>query len=405
MTSKLSERFSNPEAIDPARLSTFATSSDIALLDHLQQQQQQPVNSDHTAMFLDSFHKCFPGGSSIQNLGTTSLHIIQQPKPAKQRGRYIEVKDIRKLCNLGELDAVVMVLVPNCPPPPLAISSLAYSSTPSSSSESMSPPDTAMDTSSLDTPSLDSNDSSDSLCGGSAMAADTDGSFEYFENIQIVSQTTNMPQVYISQPCLPQSATAFEQAVSSRGNCPTGDDGMNHLFEDLDHDDYGDETDDLTGDAGMFRRFQRRRKRISRSQGTHDSSEGDDDQQGGGGGDNNNKTTTPRRDRKWFRPLVEDGKIQFEIWVAAFLKAPVSADFMGEDEEDVDGTGKGAMTAAQKREYSLWVQRVTELLETRCVQAYVQWEVSRGGRIGIDYREMMRMQEEDKKSSRRRVIR
>ncbi|KAG0091838.1 hypothetical protein BGZ93_011275 [Podila epicladia] len=390
MTSKLSERFSNPEAIDPARLSTFTTSSDITLLDHLQ--QQQPVSSDHTAMFLDSFHKCFPGGSSIQNLGTTSLHIIQQPKPAKQRGRYIEVKDIRKLCNLGELDAVVMVLVPNCPPPPLTTSSLACSP-PSSFSESMTPTDTAMDT-----PPLDSSDSSDSLCSG-AMTVDTDGSFEYFENIQIVSQTTNTPQVYISQPCPPQSPAAFEYAAS-RGNYSTENGGMSLLFEDHDHDDYGEETDDLTGDAGMFRRFQRRRKRISRSQGTHDSSEGDDDQ----GGDNKT-TVTLRRDRKWFRPLVEDGKIQFEIWVSAFLKAPVSADFMGEDGEDVAGTGKSAMTAAQKHEYSLWVQRVTELLETRCVQAYVQWEVSRGGRIGIDYREMMRMQEEDKKSSRRRVIR
>ncbi|KAG0030870.1 hypothetical protein BGZ81_002087 [Podila clonocystis] len=392
MTSKLSERFSNPEAIDPAHLSTFATSSDISLLDH---QQQQPVSSDHTAMFLDSFHKCFPGGSSIQDLGTTSLHIIQQPKPAKQRGRYIEVKDIRKLCNLGELDAVVMVLVSNCPPPPLASSSLAYGSPPSSSSESMSPPDTT-----LDTPSLHSGDSSDSFCGGT-MAVDTDGSFEYFENIQIVSQTTNAPQVYISQPCPPPPSTVFEQAAIC-GSGSAEDDGMNHSFEDHDHDhdDYGDETDDLTGDAGMFRRFQRRRKRMSRSQGTHDSSEGDDDQ------GENNKTTTPRRDRKWFRPLVEDGKIQFEIWVAAFLKAPVSADFMDQDTDlNGDGTGKNAMTAAQKREYSLWVQRVTELLETRCVQAYVQWEVSRGGRIGIDYREMMRMQEEDKKSSRRRVIR
>ncbi|KAF9309247.1 hypothetical protein BG003_009998 [Podila horticola] len=384
MTSKLSERFSNPEAIDPVHLSTFATSSDISLLDHLQ--QQQPVDSDHTIMFSDSFHKCFPGGLSIQNLGITSLHIIQQPKPAKQRGRYIEVKDIRKLCNLGELDAVVMVLVPNCPPPPLSISSLAYGSPPSSSSESMSPPDTTMGT-----PPLDSSDSNDSLSG--AMAVDTDGSFEYFENIQIVSQTTNTPQVYISQPCPPPSPTVFEQAAGC-GNGSTEDDGMNHSFEDLDHDDYGDETDDLTGDAGMFRRFQRRRKHISRSQGTHDSSEGDDDQGDG-------KTTTPRRDRKWFRPLVEDGKIQFEIWVAAFLKAPASAD-MG---ENVEATGQSAMTAAQKREYSLWVQQVTELLETRCVQAYVQWEVSRGGRIGIDYREMMRMQEEDKKSSRRRVIR
>ncbi|KAG0017498.1 hypothetical protein BGZ82_000730 [Podila clonocystis] len=363
MTSKLSERFSNPEAIDPAHLSTFAT-SDISLLDH---QQQQPVSSDHTAMFLDSFHKCFPGGSSIQDLGTTSLHIIQQPKPAKQRAR--------RSC------------------PPLASSSLAYDSPPSSSSETMSAPDTT-----LGTPPLHSGDSSDSFCGGT-MAVDTDGSFEYFENIQIVSQTTNAPQVYISQPCPPPPSTVFEQAAIC-GSGSAEDDGTNHSFEDHDHDDYGDETDDLTGDAGMFRRFQRRRKRMSRSQGTHDSSEGDDDQ------GENNKTTTPRRDRKWFRPLVEDGKIQFEIWVAAFLKAPVSADSMDEDTDvDGDGTGKSAMTATQKREYSLWVQRVTELLETRCVQAYVQWEVSRGGRIGIDYREMMRMQEEDKKSSRRRVIR
>ncbi|KAF8993204.1 hypothetical protein BGZ52_012532, partial [Haplosporangium bisporale] len=97
MASKLSERFSNPKAIDPTHLSEFAASSDTSVLDHL---QQQDLDSEHTAMFLDSFHKCFPGGSSVQDLGTTSLHIIQQPKPAKQRGRYIEVKDIRKLCNL-----------------------------------------------------------------------------------------------------------------------------------------------------------------------------------------------------------------------------------------------------------------------------------------------------------------
>lgn len=397
MTSRLSERFSNPEAIDPAHLSEFATSSDISVLNHL---QQQDVDPRHSALFFDSFHKCFPGGSSVQDLGTTSLHIIQQPKPAKQRGRYIEVKDIRKLCNLGELDAVVMVLVPECPPPPLPNVALAYGSHPSSSSESppstptlshsssMSPTEDAMDSF-----PVHSGNSSDSL---NPMDMDTDGSFEYFEHIQIVSQTTNTPQVYISQPCPPPPPTVFQEAT--HGGNGAENNGMNNndndAFEDFDdHDDYGDEADDLTGDAGMFRRFQRRRKRMSRSQGTQDS-EGDDDR-----GDSS--ATSPRRDRKWFRPLVQNGEVQFEIWVAAFVKAPTG----GMSKEGSQGDGEdGAMTAAQKRDYSLWVQRVTELLETRYVQAYVRWEVARG-RIGIDYREMMRMQEEDKKSSRRRVIR
>ncbi|KAF9209494.1 hypothetical protein BGZ59_010087 [Podila verticillata] len=398
MASKLSERFSNPKAIDPTHLSEFAASSDTSVLDHL---QQQDLDSEHTAMFLDSFHKCFPGGSSVQDLGTTSLHIIQQPKPAKQRGRYIEVKDIRKLCNLGELDAVVMVLVPECPPPPLPSASLVYGSPLSSSSESlpstptlshsssMSPTENAMDTSPVYEGSSDSLD---------LMDMDTDGSFEYFEHIQIVSQTTNTPQVYISQPCPPLPPAVFQEAAhggnGAENSGMNSNDNDNDAFEDFDdHDDYGDEADDLTGDAGMFRRFQRRRKRMSRLQGLQDS-EGDDVQ-----GDNS--ITPPRRDRKWFRPLVQNGEVQFEIWVAAFLKAPTG----GMSKEGGQGDGEdGAMTAAQKRDYSLWVQRVTELLETRCVQAYARCEVARG-RIGIDYREMMRMQEEDKKSFRRRVIR
>ncbi|KAF9402806.1 hypothetical protein BGZ94_004822 [Podila epigama] len=404
MTTKLSDRFSNPKAIDPSHILSFVESRDLSTA--IDAHQEYSFSQHDKSLFLDSFQKCFRDWSELlQSLGTTSLHIIQQPKPAKLRGRYIEVKDIRKLCHLGEHDAIIMVLIPNCPPPPVTAasssssdSSCSLASSPSSESLSATSTSKALDPMSGDASmTLDGHGKvKPKSTGGTTSVAHSknDELFEYYENIQILSHSTSS-QMYISQPCPPpEPSLPFHQDNYLVGSpIPVAPQEMSLFQNSSDHqedkddndddgydDDYGDETDDLRGNAGMFRRFQRRRKKSAKDLKSDDSL------------DDAAPSSRVRRERKWFRPLVEGGEIQFEIWVAAFLKAP--------HKNGLDARTNGV---SSQRDYSQWVQHVTEFLESRCVQAFIRWEVSQGGTIGINYREMMRIQDEEKRAARRRT--
>lgn len=93
----------------------------------------------------------------------------------------------------------------------------------------------------------------------------------------------------------------------------------------------------------------------------------------------------------WFRPLTKDGKVQFEIWVVAFLKPKLLADLppmpcLGDE-------------AHMQQSSSQWTERVNELLDSRELQGFVSSEVAKG-RIGIDFKKIMAAKKDGRKSTR-----
>jgi hypothetical protein len=98
---------------------------------------------------------------------------------------------------------------------------------------------------------------------------------------------------------------------------------------------------------------------------------------------------------QWFRPLVKDGEVQFEIWIIAFLKPQLIPSPLK------SATGNEAISKQQRD--SQWTEAVNELLESNVMQQFVKSEVA-DGRIGIDFKRIM-ADKKDRRKATRRVIR
>ncbi|KAF9109665.1 hypothetical protein BGX27_007357 [Mortierella sp. AM989] len=104
-----------------------------------------------------------------------------------------------------------------------------------------------------------------------------------------------------------------------------------------------------------------------------------------------------------FRPRVtEEGKIQYEIWVVAFLTEDLGETIRSDDGIEPLNSDVLVITPRQKQ-ISFWANRVSQLLGTRLMEGFVWHEVYQG-RIGIDYKQII----DEKRNSRkpgRRIIR
>lgn len=94
---------------------------------------------------------------------------------------------------------------------------------------------------------------------------------------------------------------------------------------------------------------------------------------------------------QWFRPLVKDGEVQFEIWVVAFLKPKLLAVL---PPKPCQGGGPH-----MQQSHSQWTEHVNELLDSRELQGFVRNEVA-SGRIGIDFKKIMAEKKDGRKSTR-----
>ena len=93
----------------------------------------------------------------------------------------------------------------------------------------------------------------------------------------------------------------------------------------------------------------------------------------------------------FFRPLIKDGKVQFEIWIVAFLKPQLLADL---PPQPCLGGGPHMQQSS-----SQWTERLNELLDSKELQGFVRSEVARG-RIGIDFKRIMADKKDGRKSTR-----
>ncbi|KAG0198353.1 hypothetical protein BGX28_008206 [Mortierella sp. GBA30] len=105
-----------------------------------------------------------------------------------------------------------------------------------------------------------------------------------------------------------------------------------------------------------------------------------------------------------FRPLIREGKVQFEIWVVAFLELnPLLQGNAGQAAEATtrdDLRTKDFLPKDPARQHlcSYWTTLLSGFLGCKIVQEYVREQVSKG-RIGIDFRRIL----ESRKPTRRTI--
>lgn len=162
---------------------------------------------------------------------------------------------------------------------------------------------------------------------------------------------TASPPPYSDTPSINTSAQSVPEQVDYQSDGATSD-----IYDDEDEDATGDNT--------------REGKRARHSTTTS----------------NPHQTLPP-----WFRPLTKDGKVQFEIWVVAFLKPTLlevlpPMPCLGDEPH-------------MQQSSSQWTERVNELLDSRELRGFVGSEVARG-RIGIDFKKIMAAKKDGRKSTR-----
>ncbi|KAG0278129.1 hypothetical protein BGZ97_009780 [Linnemannia gamsii] len=149
---------------------------------------------------------------------------------------------------------------------------------------------------------------------------------------------------------------------------------------DYDSDDiYDDDDDDNDEDDDNYNNNEESRggKRVRHSTTTNTNAHQDPNQ------------TLPQN----FRAQKKNGIIQYEIWIVAFFKPQLLT----------VPPALATVGGVQLEGYSHWTEILNALLDSVELQQFVRAEVS-GGRIGIDFKEIM-ARKKDKRKSTRRVVR
>ncbi|KAG0374581.1 hypothetical protein BGX24_010231 [Mortierella sp. AD032] len=434
-----------PIAIDPAHVLAYI-SSPTASIDH-----QQDLG------FLHLFQSLHPIDSTE---GPLRLYIVQQPAPAKHRRSYVEIKDLRALCGrdpatglpvtnstatLSDLKDSVLVMrrIPDdgysssgsstcggvgvgpgvgsvLTEGTLASYQSAYlsaigamGSTTLTGSATSTGSDVARtgDGSSDESSSLLDDDLSSGNVGGmvgvphSLLGADhvtywmSNNEFEYLNFCMAMghSDQSEQSETPFQSDALPSSPggsdTSVPQSVldSSIGASGYGSDGG--AFDDDDEDDTDDDGEDETREGKRPRAIRQPRRSTTKPRNNNCNGKEQREQ--------NSNHTLPQ----WFRPLVKDGEVQFEIWVVAFLKPQLLPTLPPKPTTNAaaTGAGVGAGNQQQQQHDSQWTEAVNELLDSLVLQQFVRGEVA-DGRIGIDFKRIM-ADKKDRRKSTRRVIR
>ncbi|KAG0265237.1 hypothetical protein BGZ95_003392 [Linnemannia exigua] len=435
-----------PIAVDPAHVLAYLSSL-TASSDPLQ----------HSG-FLHLFQSLHPATSTE---GPLRLYIVQQPAPAKHRRSYVEIKDLRALCGrdpatglpvtsstatLSDLKDSVLVMrrIPedgysssgssSCGGgvsfgPGVgsvltegtlasyqseylsAIGAMGMTTITGSATSTGSDVARAGDGSSDDSSSLLDDDLSSGNVGGMAgipqslLGADhvtywmSNNEFEYLNFCMAMghsdqsdqSETPFLSDAFPSSPggsdiSVPQSG--LDSSISGGGY---GSDGG--AFDDADEDDTDDDGEGETREGKRPRAIRQPRRCTTKPR---NSNSGSNERQ-----EQNSNHTLPQ----WFRPLVKDGEVQFEIWVVAFLKPQLLPILPPKPTTNAAVTGAGAGTGNQQQQQhdSQWTEAVNELLDSAVLQQFVRGEVA-DGRIGIDFKRIM-ADKKDRRKSTRRVIR
>ncbi|KAG9061786.1 hypothetical protein KI688_006937 [Linnemannia hyalina] len=368
-----------PKAIDPALLLAYLSS-------------KHPQDSQ----FLQIFHSLHPAISTANsNEYPLRLYIVQQPAPAKHRRSYVEIKDLRALCGrdpatdlavsvsdaagaaapggeegaaMSDLKDSVLVMRRILEAPVLTAETLAClpgsdGSTAGSGSDSM-----RGDGSSNAGDDTSSSLADDDMAGGNGCSG---GGMElskmFLDADHVASWMSNSASAYIdmcmsmgisdgsdSAPPPPSSTNTPAQLVPEQVDYQS-DGAAGDIYDDEDEDPTNDDT--------------REGKRARHSTNTI----------------NPHQALPP-----FFRPLIKDGKVQFEIWVVAFLKPQLLADL---PPKPCIGGGPHMQSSSQ------WTERVNELLDSTELQRFVTSEVA-GGRIGVDFKKIMAEKKDGRKSTR-----
>ncbi|KAF9556264.1 hypothetical protein EC968_008367 [Mortierella alpina] len=264
------------------------------------------------------------------------FYIVQQPIPVKHRRSYIEVKDVKALCSDSshpDQDTVMVIqVVPGCVDSAPLKLSLASSENSGSNSD---PSDGGNSDTSVDLHGTYSQER------GSALRSIGD---------EQVASWLDTNSIYMNK-CLEAQAQVAEQNQT---------------------DIHADSEDDDSSDSEHSGQGQSKRTRRDANH------------------------TLP----DWFRPLVRNGEVQFEIWVVAFASLHSLAGDSGRAATAVEVNGDTTVTTPgptlRQARHSDWVNRTSQLLESKIMHRFVREQVA-VGRIGIDFRRILEEQKESRK--------
>ncbi|KAF9136780.1 hypothetical protein BGX30_010862 [Mortierella sp. GBA39] len=374
-----------PEAISPARILDYLTST--------------TSNYPQDSQFLQIFHSLHPAISTANsNEYPLRLYIVQQPAPAKHRRSYVEIKDLRALCGrdpatdlavsvsdaacaatpgggegtaMSDLKDSVLVMRRILEAPVLTAETLAClpgsdGSTSGSGSDSMRGDGSS--NASDDTSSSLADDDMASGNGGSGGRMELSKMFLGADHV--ASWMSNNASAYIDM-CMSMGISDHSDGSDSASPPPSSTNApAQSVPEQVDYrsdgaagDIYDDEDEDATNDDTREGKRARHSATIT----------------------NPHQALPP-----FFRPLIKDGKVQFEIWVVAFLKPQLLADL---PPKPCPGGGPHMQSSSQ------WTERVNELLDSTELQRFVTSEVA-GGRIGVDFKKIMAEKKDGRKSTR-----
>ncbi|CAO3574545.1 unnamed protein product [Mortierella alpina] len=326
---------SPPVAVNPADILSFA--------DSLQTTKDRET-------FTQLYHSVHPNGSPAPR-----FYIVQQPIPMKHRRSYIEVKDLKALCSdsshpdLDTKDTVmVMHRVPDCvDSEPLRISSTSASDRSGSSSDLS---DGGNSGTSLDRHGTYSQERGSALrsIGDEQVAAWLDTSSTYMNK------------------CLSMSPGEQTQAAEQ---------DQTDVYADSDDDENSGSEHSGQGQSKRTRKIRKLRTSLDSNR------------------------TLP----EWFRPLVRNGEVQFEIWVVAFVNLHALEVGSGKTVAGVVVDGDTTVTTLgptlRQAQHSDWVDRTSDLLESKIMHCFVREQVA-VGRIGIDFRRILEEEKESRKPRR-----
>ncbi|GJJ78390.1 hypothetical protein EMPS_10749 [Entomortierella parvispora] len=418
---------SSPECIDPEDIAAFASTCASAV-------PEEPC-------FQELLSTLFTPSNTASFSPSVRMYIVRQPVPAKHRRSYVEVKDLRNLCGRSNpsltsendlKDAVIVMKKISCSdhqdrspalsvPPSKAPLCDTGSASPSNSSNSDWSPA--------------GGETGSAGCGYSSWTDDsTDGSGE----------SAVKPGVILSSGALGIPMEIFEP-TPFRFDLHNPDPAACSDDEEGDEDDEMDDDSQDEADGNMHPRNStsasndtvkpsRKLRRLRSNPRDIASRNGHSAEETPSGPYKCHPATLSSR----FRPLVQDGKVQFEVWVVAFLKIPSSASRDGGSEVIkqvlIDPQQHGTSTAPleerpvlvnlphttppvtaaesttvitiinqpseRQRQISSWIEQVAQLLGTHVLGSFVRNEVAHS-RVGIDFKKIL---QEKKVRPQRRTV-
>ncbi|KAF9549090.1 hypothetical protein EC957_004728 [Mortierella hygrophila] len=347
-----------PKAIDPALLLAYLSSN-------------HPQDTQFLQIF-NSFHPTISTANSNEH--PLRLYIVQQPAPAKHRRSYVEIKDLRALCGhdpatdlaasvsdapgggegaaMSDLKDSVLVMRRILEAPVLTAETLACLPGSDGSTAGSGSDSTRGDGSSNAGDDTSSSLADDDMTGGNGVSGGEMELSKMFLGMSMgISDHSDGSDSTLPPPSSTNTpAQSLPEQVDYQSDGAAGD-----IYDDEDEDGTNDDT--------------REGKRARHSTTAI----------------NPHQALPP-----FFRPLIKDGKVQFEIWVVAFLKPQLLADL---PPKPCPGGGPHMQSSSQ------WTERVNELLDSTELQRFVTSEVA-GGRIGVDFKKIMAEKKDGRKSTR-----